>query len=125
MLAFNRVLDGEAAEAVSGLFVEAISAPAYSPEALEILTRKKNLRLLEVAPAAETPALKSISGGYLVQTQDKLGWSADKIQVVSARKPTEDELAALEFGWKIVKHVKSNAIVYARRAKRLASEPVR
>ena len=115
VLAFNRVLDGEAAEAVSGLFVEAISAPAYSPEALEILTRKKNLRLLEVAPGAESPAVKSISGGYLVQTQDKLGWSPDKIQVVTERKPSEDELAALEFGWKIVKHVKSNAIVYVRR----------
>ena len=115
VLAFNCVLDGKAAEAVSGLLVEAISAPGYSPEALVILTKKKNLRLLEVAPGAESPALKSISGGYLVQTQDKLGWSPDKIQVVTARKPSEDELAALEFGWKIVKHVKSNAIVYVRR----------
>ena len=115
VLAFNRVLDSETAKAVSGLFVEAVSAPGYSPEALELLTKKKNLRLLEVAAEAQGPAIKSISGGYLAQTQDKLGWNPEQIKVVTERQPSEDELAALEFGWKIVKHVKSNAIVYVRR----------
>ena len=115
VLAFNRVLDGETAEAVSHLFAEAISAPGYSQEALEILAKKWNLRLLEVAAEASGPAIKSISGGYLAQTQDELGWDRKQVKVVTAREPTEDELAALEFGWKIVKHVKSNAIVYVRR----------
>ena len=115
VLAFNRVLDGETAEAVSHLFTEAISAPGYSREALEILAKKKNLRLLEVAAEVSGPAIKSISGGYLAQTQDELGWDRKQVKVVTAREPTEEELAALEFGWKIVKHVKSNAIVYVRR----------
>ena len=115
VLAFNRVLDGEAAEEVSGLFVEAVSAPGYSREALEILTKKKNLRLLQVSAEAGGPAIKSISGGYLAQTQDKLGWNREQIKVVTERAPSEEERAALEFGWKIVKHVKSNAVVYVRR----------
>ncbi len=114
VLAFNRELDGEAAEAVSKLFVEAIAAPGYAPEALDILTKKKNLRLLEVGAEPGGPAIKSISGGFLAQSQDGLSWVEDQLQVVSERPPTDDEMKALAFGWKIVKHVKSNAIVYVR-----------
>ena len=114
VLAFNRVLDGEAAEEVSKLFVEAIAAPGYAPQALDILTKKKNLRLLEVGAEPAGPAIKSISGGFLAQSQDTLSWIGDQLQVVTERPPTEDEMKALAFGWKIVKHVKSNAIVYVR-----------
>ena len=114
VLAFNRELDGEAAEEVSKLFVEAIAAPGYAPEALDILTKKKNLRLLEVGAEPGGPAIKSISGGFLAQSQDGLSWVEDQLQVVSERPPTDDEMKALAFGWKIVKHVKSNAIVYVR-----------
>ena len=112
VLAFNRELDAEAAEEVSKLFVEAIAAPGYAPEALAILTRKKNLRLLEVGAEPAGPAIKSISGGFLAQSQDGLSWIGDQLQVVTERPPTDDEMKALAFGWKIVKHVKSNAIVY-------------
>ncbi len=112
--AFNRELDGETAEAVSKLFVEAIAAPGYAPEALDILTKKKNLRLLEVGAEPGGPAIKSISGGFLAQSQDGLSWVEEQLQVVTERPPTDDEMKALAFGWKIVKHVKSNAIVYVR-----------
>ena len=114
VLAFNRELDAEAAEEVSKLFVEAIAAPGYAPEALAILTKKKNLRLLEVGAEPAGPAIKSISGGFLAQSRDGLSWIGDQLQVVTERPPTDDEMKALAFGWKIVKHVKSNAIVYVR-----------
>jgi phosphoribosylaminoimidazolecarboxamide formyltransferase/IMP cyclohydrolase len=115
VLAFNRALDEEAAAAVAELFVEAIAAPGYSKEALEILTGKKNLRLLEVDATPPGLVLKSISGGYLAQTEDNLTIEPQKAQVVTERRPSAEEQAALEFAWKIVKHVKSNAIVYANR----------
>ena len=114
VLAFNRTVEGETAEEVSKLFAEAIAAPGYTPEALDILTKKKNLRLLEVGAEAAGPAIKSISGGFLAQSQDGLSWIGDQLQVVTDRPPSDDEMKALAFGWKIVKHVKSNAIVYVR-----------
>jgi len=113
VLAFNRDLDGEAAEAVSELFVEAIAAPGYHRAALERLSAKKNLRLLAVSEAPRGLVIKSLSGGYLAQTEDSLGWQADQVRAVTERRPSAEELAALEFAWKVVKHVKSNAIVYA------------
>jgi len=115
VLAFNRKLDEETAREVAKTFIEAIAAPDYDPEARSVLGAKKNLRLLKVDPApAEEPVVKSISGGYLVQTADSHRLERAQCQVKTERPPTEDEWRALEFGWKVCKHVKSNAIVYAR-----------
>ena len=114
VIAFNQLLDRESAEALSDLFVEAIAAPGFVPEALDILTRKKNLRLLEVGKTPPTLILKSISGGYLAQTEDNVTSRPEGLRVVTERKPSDTEMKALEFAWKVTKHVKSNAIVYAR-----------
>ena len=115
VLAFNRELDHETAVEVAKLFVEAIAAPAYSAGALSVLTAKKNLRLIKVK-AVEKPELviKSISGGLLAQTADTAALDLKTLKVVTERQPTAGELEALKFGWKVCKHVKSNAIVYAR-----------
>lgn len=115
VLAFNRELDEDTALEVSRLFVEAIAAPAFSEKSLSILAAKKNLRLVTVTGKAPVePVLKSISGGFLAQTPDLETFNATTARVVTHRQPTAEEWTALEFGWKVVKHVKSNAIVYAR-----------
>ncbi len=115
VLAFNRPLDSETAAAVAELFVEAIAAPAYAPEALDRLKTKKNLRLVEVAGAGAGLQVRSISGGYLVQTADSTTLAPAQLNVVTKRPPSTEETGALEFAWKVAKHVKSNAIVYAVR----------
>jgi phosphoribosylaminoimidazolecarboxamide formyltransferase/IMP cyclohydrolase len=107
-------VDEETAAEIAKLFVEAIAAPAYSEQALNILGAKKNLRMLKVSAAAAESVVKSISGGFLAQTPDIHRLSRTEIQVKSKRAPTDEEWTALEFGWKVSKHVKSNAIVYAR-----------
>ncbi len=113
VLAFNRPLDAATATEVAKLFTEAIAAPGYSDEALAILGAKKNLRLLHVASTnLDEPIVKSISGGYLVQTADRA--QLLDARVVTERQPTPEEWHALKFGWKVVKHLKSNAILYAR-----------
>ena len=115
VLAFNRELDQETASEVSKLFVEAIVAPSYADEALRILTAKRNLRLVKVKAAGEPElVVKSISGGLLAQTADTAPLDASTLHVKTTRPPTPEEMKALLFGWKIAKHVKSNAIVYAR-----------
>jgi len=114
VIGFNRAMDEETAREVSKTFIEAIAAPGYSPEALSILSAKKNLRLLEVAPTADRLVVKSISGGFLAQTTDDARLDRSAAVVKSARAPSDDEWTALEFAWKVAKHVKSNAIVYAR-----------
>src|SRR5581483_9433420 len=115
VLAFNRVLDEETAREIAKTFIEAIAAPGYEQEARKVLESKKNLRLLNVAPGpAEEPVVKSISGGYLVQSADSHRLSRADCQVKTERAPSEEEWRALEFGWRVCKHVKSNAIVYAR-----------
>ncbi|HSB14048.1 MAG TPA: bifunctional phosphoribosylaminoimidazolecarboxamide formyltransferase/IMP cyclohydrolase [Bryobacteraceae bacterium] len=115
VLAFNRPLDEETAREIAKTFIEAIAAPDYSQEALAVLAAKKNLRLLHVTnPAPDPVVIKSISGGFLAQTADLHRLDRAQIQVKTKRVPTEEEWAALEFGWKVVKHVKSNAIVFAR-----------
>ncbi len=115
VLAFNRALDEASAREISKTFVEAIAAPDYEPGARDALASKKNLRLLHVQPApADEPVVKSISGGYLVQTADTHRLQRSECQVKTERAPSEEEWRALEFGWKVCKHVKSNAIVYAR-----------
>jgi phosphoribosylaminoimidazolecarboxamide formyltransferase / IMP cyclohydrolase len=115
VLAFNRELNEATAREVSKLFVEAIAAPSFSQNALEILTAKKNLRLVQVDPLLRAEAvLKSITGGMLAQTADDISLDPSKLDIKTDRHPTEEEMRALTFGWKIAKHVKSNAIVYAR-----------
>ena len=114
VLAFNRTVDAETATEVVKIFTEAIAAPDYSPEALAILTSKKNVRVLKVIPAADDLLVKSISGGFLAQTPDLHRLDRSAAEVRTKRAPSEQEWIALEFGWKVCKHVKSNAIVYAR-----------
>lgn len=115
VLAFNRELNEATAREISKLFVEAIAAPSFSQNAFEILTAKKNLRLVQVDPLLRPEAvLKSITGGILAQTADYAPFDVSKLEVKTERKPTDEEMRALAFGWKIAKHVKSNAIVYAR-----------
>ena len=115
VLAFNRTVDGETAREICKTFIEAIAAPDYSSEAREILAAKKNLRLLQVSASTGSElVVKSISGGYLAQTSDSYRLRRAETQVKTKRAPTNAEWTALEFAWKVVKHVKSNAIVYAR-----------
>jgi phosphoribosylaminoimidazolecarboxamide formyltransferase/IMP cyclohydrolase len=114
VLAFNREVDTDTAQEIAKTFIEAIAAPAYSAGAIETLTAKKNLRLLRASAGPLEPVVKSITGGYLVQTPDVHRFRQSEAQVATKRAPTEEEWAALEFGWKVCKHVKSNAIVYAR-----------
>jgi phosphoribosylaminoimidazolecarboxamide formyltransferase/IMP cyclohydrolase len=113
VLAFNRTVDPETAAEIAKTFIEAIAAPEYSAGAREILASKKNLRLLHVAAEPPTLVVKSISGGFLVQTADAHRVSRSEMEVKTKRAPSDAEWAALEFGWKVAKHVKSNAIVYA------------
>ena len=114
VIGLNREVDEETAIELAKLFVEAIAAPAYSAAALKILAAKKNVRLVRVASARDPLVVKSISGGYLAQTADRATFDRSTCEVKTRREPTAEEWAALGFGWKVVKHVKSNAIVYAR-----------
>jgi phosphoribosylaminoimidazolecarboxamide formyltransferase/IMP cyclohydrolase len=114
VLAFNRELDAETAAKIAQTFIEAIAAPGYSVEALRLLEPRKNLRLLRVTPGPAGLVVKSISGGYLAQTPDVHIFRREEAQVKTEQKPTAEEWSALEFGWRVAKHVKSNAIVYAR-----------
>jgi phosphoribosylaminoimidazolecarboxamide formyltransferase/IMP cyclohydrolase len=120
VIGINREVDGETATEIAKLFVEAIAAPAYSAEALAILTAKRNLRLMRVAAGIDPLVVKSISGGFLAQTSDQGKFDLATTIVKSKRPPTEDEWAALKFGWAVAKHVKSNAIVYARAGQTLS-----
>ena len=114
VIGLNREVDGATAAELAKLFVEAIAAPAYSAAALEILTAKKNIRLVKVANAIDPLVVRSITGGYLAQTADLATFDRAQCEIKTRRAPTPGEWIALEFAWKVVKHVKSNAIVYAR-----------
>ncbi len=116
VLAFNRPLDAATAEELGKLFVECIVAPGYAPAALKVFASKKNLRLLELPrdTAPEELELKRISGGVLVQEPDRHELAESDLKVATERAPTDAERRALLFGWKVAKHVKSNAIVFAR-----------
>jgi len=114
VLGFNGAVDEETAREVAKTFIEAIAAPDYSPEALAVLRAKKNLRLMRVAAGANPLVVKSISGGFLAQTADDATLDRAAAVVKTKRAPTDEEWLALEFAWKVAKHVKSNAIVYAR-----------
>jgi phosphoribosylaminoimidazolecarboxamide formyltransferase/IMP cyclohydrolase len=118
IIAVNRPLDGPTAEAISGIFTEVVAAPDADDAARAIFAKKKNLRLLLTGdlpdPARTGLAIKSIAGGVLVQSRDNGQVTRDQLQVVTKRAPTEQELADCLFAWTIAKHVKSNAIVYAK-----------
>ena len=116
ILAFNRPVDLSTAEAIlkTRTMVEAIAAPGYEPEALQLLASRKNVRLLRVNAAAPGLVIKSITGGYLAQTVDAGVLTRADSRVMTRLAPTEEQWTALEFGMKVAKHVKSNAIVYAR-----------
>ncbi len=114
VIGINREVDGAAAGEIARLFVEAIVAPSFTPEALERFAAKKNLRLIQIKPAHTPRILKQISGGLLVQTADLRRLDEADLTVATTRKPSSEELRALLFAWTICKHVKSNAIVYAR-----------
>jgi phosphoribosylaminoimidazolecarboxamide formyltransferase/IMP cyclohydrolase len=114
VIGVNRVIDGPAAEEMAKLFVEAIAAPGFEPAALEKFAAKKNLRLVEVRLGPQPWAMKEVSGGMLVQDADVRPLTDADLKVVTARKPTPEEMRSLLFAWKVCKHVKSNAIVYAR-----------
>ncbi len=114
VIGINREVDAAAAEEIARLFVEAIVAPSFTPEALTRFAAKKNLRLLQITPANTPRVLKQVSGGLLVQDSDHLRITESDLKTVTTRNPTPEELRALLFAWRICKHVKSNAIVYAR-----------
>lgn len=116
IIALNKAVDKVTAEKMSQLFVEAVIAPSFDEEALAILTKKKNIRLLECAMpeyAKKTFDLKKVSGGLLVQEADISDVCREDMKVVTKRQPTPEEWEQMLFAWKVVKHVKSNAIVVA------------
>jgi len=117
IVAVNRPIGADLARLLSETFLECVIAPSYDPAALEILGGKKNLRLVATGPwqePAPAPAVRSVSGGLLVQTADQAIVPAASARVVTRRGATAEELADLDFAWRVAKHVKSNAIVFAR-----------
>jgi phosphoribosylaminoimidazolecarboxamide formyltransferase/IMP cyclohydrolase len=114
IIGLNRPVDGAVAEEIAKLFVEAIAAPGFTPEARERFATKKNLRLVEVKTAAPRAVVKHVSGGLLLQDADTGRVAESELKVVTWRPPTAEELRSLIFAWRVCKHVKSNAIVYAR-----------
>ena len=116
IVACNRQIDSATAEEISKVFYEIVIAPGFDEEALGILKKRKNLRILEIASAggANGPDVKTVRGGFLVQTRDSGGDDASGWRCVTKRQPTKEEMKDLAFAWKAAKHVKSNAIVLAK-----------
>lgn len=124
IIALNRTVDKAFAEEIHSLFTEVLIAPAFTDEALDILRRKKDRRLMTMDEAALRASLgmdvRTVAGGYLVQDTDKELLDEAALRIVTERHPTDDERAAMMYAWKIAKHVKSNAIVYASKDRTLA-----
>jgi phosphoribosylaminoimidazolecarboxamide formyltransferase / IMP cyclohydrolase len=116
IIAFNRAVDGEAAQAVSKQFVEVVIAPDFDADARQVLGAKQNVRLLALAPGASQNDFdfKRVGGGLLVQTPDVHALQATDLKAVTAKSPTSAQLADLMFAWRVAKFVKSNTIVFAR-----------
>ena len=114
VIGVNRPIDGEAAEEMHKLFLEVIAAPGFDEATKARFATKKNLRLVEVKAAPQKWTLKNVSGGILLQDNDSRPLQDVDLKVVTQRAPTPEEIRALLFAWKVCKHVKSNAIVYAR-----------
>jgi phosphoribosylaminoimidazolecarboxamide formyltransferase/IMP cyclohydrolase len=117
IIAVNQPLDGPCAEAIAEIFSEVIVAPGFSSAALEVLQKKKNLRLLEIlkgSPATAAFDLRSVGAeSFLLQQRDLKVTTPADVKIVTKRQPTDEEWQAMLFGWRVAKHVKSNAIVYA------------
>jgi phosphoribosylaminoimidazolecarboxamide formyltransferase/IMP cyclohydrolase len=114
VIGVNRPVDAAAAGEMAKLFLEVIAAPAFDDEAKAVFAAKKNLRLVEVPAGRQDWVLKNISGGLLVQESDLHRLAESDLKTVTRRAPTAEEKRALLFAWKVCKHVKSNAILYAR-----------
>jgi len=114
VIGVNRPIDGAAAEEMAKLFLEVIAAPSFDDAAKAKFAGKKNLRLVEIKDIPQKWVLKNVSGGILVQDADVRPLSEADLKVVTKRPPTAEEKRALLFAWKVCKHVKSNAILYAR-----------
>lgn len=117
IVAFNREVNLEVAQLLKPIFLEIIMAPSFAPDALELLSSKKNLRLLEIDMSSNVKAQRqfvSVNGGMLVQNQDLFTKPVSADQCVTETKPTAKQIEDLDFVWKIVKHVKSNAIVVGK-----------
>lgn len=118
IVAANRTVDKETAMLLHEIFLEIVIAPDFTESAKEILQQKKNIRLMKTGLGTleqkPQPLITSVEGGMLVQYSDTYALSADDLKVVTERQPTEEELQQLLFAWKVVKHVKSNAIVLSR-----------
>ncbi|MCA8880289.1 MAG: bifunctional phosphoribosylaminoimidazolecarboxamide formyltransferase/IMP cyclohydrolase [Rhodobacteraceae bacterium] len=119
IVALNRPLDGPTAEAIASIFTEVVIAPDADADARAVFAAKKNLRLLTTGelpdPAAPCLTIRQVSGGFLVQDKDCGQVTAGDLRVVTRRAPSDAELADLLFAWRVAKHVKSNAIVYANK----------
>ena len=114
VIGVNRPIDGGAAEEMAKLFLEVIAAPSFTDDAKAKFASKKNLRLVEINDVPQKWVLKNVSGGILVQDADVRPLTEADLKVVTKRPPTAEEKRALLFAWKVCKHVKSNAILYAR-----------
>jgi phosphoribosylaminoimidazolecarboxamide formyltransferase / IMP cyclohydrolase len=116
IVAANRAIDGATAAKLHEIFLEIVIAPDFTPEALEILTKKKNIRLLKLpfVSTQDRQVLTSVEGGMLYQSADVHSLDASELRVVTEHAPSDEELKQLLFAWKVVKHVKSNAIVLAK-----------
>jgi phosphoribosylaminoimidazolecarboxamide formyltransferase/IMP cyclohydrolase len=117
IVGFNKRVSGDVAEEMRSHFFECILAPDFSEEALEIFYKKKNLRLIKFSPdarSAQQYQVRTVKGGFLVQDTDNMISDLRQAKIVSQREPSDEELASLDFAWKMAKHVHSNAIVFAR-----------
>jgi phosphoribosylaminoimidazolecarboxamide formyltransferase/IMP cyclohydrolase len=121
VIALNRPVDGATAEAIAGLrynnaglFIECIAAPAFAETARQRFSKRKDLRLLEVIPGSQNYQIRAISGGLLLQTPDSIAFNPRDLKLVTRRAPSDREMKDLQFAWKVCKHIKSNAILYAR-----------
>lgn len=118
VVGLNRIVEADTAEKLSGTFLEAVIAPGFSNEALAIMAKKANVRLLETGDLEKNHQpgfdVKKVNGGILLQKIDSGHITAADLKVVSSRQPSEAELAEMLFAWRVVKHVKSNAIVVSK-----------
>ena len=117
IIALNRGVDSELSKTIISSFKEGVIAPSFTSEAREILSKKENLRVLETGSLdnyERSFSLRSLDQGWLMQESDEATIDISDCKIVTERSPTKEELDGLQFGWKIVKHVKSNAIVFSR-----------
>ncbi len=117
IVAFNDRVDKDLAQRLTEVFLEVVIAPEFSEEALEVLSKKKNLRLIQALGFSKSFDIKKISGGYLLQEEDSYDY--ERLEVVSKRQPTEREMKDMLFAWKVCKFVKSNAMVIAKEGRTL------